>query len=180
MKFNRFLSLLALFAVFAWRLSSAGSAEELKVGQMAPNFSLRGSDGKTYTLSQFRGKRAVVLAWFPKAFTGGCTAECKSLGESGKAIKAYDVEYFAASVDGPEKNKEFAQSLNLPFPVLSDPTKVTANAYGVIGVLPFARRWTFYIGKDGRIEKVDQSVKPASAGADLQASLAQLGVPKVK
>ena len=57
----------------------------LKVGDMAPDFSLQGSDGKTHKLSDYRGKSAVVAAWFPKAFTSGCTIECKSLAENGVA-----------------------------------------------------------------------------------------------
>ena len=72
-------------------LASAAIAQapaELKVGDMAPAFSLAGSDGKTYTLADYKGKSAVVLAWFPKAFTTGCTIECKSLAEKGGLIKA--------------------------------------------------------------------------------------------
>src|SRR4051812_20847583 len=66
-------------------VGGAGTARaQLKGGDKAPPFSLKGSDGKTYTLDQFKGKSAVVIAWFPKAFTGGCTKECKSLGESSK------------------------------------------------------------------------------------------------
>ena len=108
-----------------------GDAVELKVGDKAPDFSLVGTDGKTHKLSELRGK-TVVVAWFPKAFTGGCTTQCKALKESGEAIRAYDVAYFAASVDDAETNKKFAESLELDFPVLSDPDKSTAKAYGVV------------------------------------------------
>ena len=58
-------------------ISLPALAAELKVGDEAPNFTMKGSDGKTYSLSDFKGKKAVVLAWYPKAFTGGCTKECK-------------------------------------------------------------------------------------------------------
>src|SRR4051794_15508686 len=78
------------------------AAEALKPGDPAPDFSLPGSDGKTYKLSDFKGKQAVVLAWFPKAFTGGCTAECKSLRASGEEIRKFDAAYFTASCDTPE------------------------------------------------------------------------------
>ena len=67
-------------------------APELKVGDQAPDFSLPASDGKTYKLSDFKGKQAVVIAWFPKAFTQGCTIECKSLAEHGDMIKKYNVK----------------------------------------------------------------------------------------
>src|SRR5450432_708549 len=76
-------------------------ADDLKVGDKAPDFSLKGSDGKTYKLSDFKGKKAVVVAWFPKAFTGGCTAECKSFRENSDSLKPLKVAYFTASVDTP-------------------------------------------------------------------------------
>ena len=85
---------------------------------MAPDFSLPGSDGKTYKLSDYRGKQAVVLAWFPKAFTPGCTTECKVMAEHGAALKAFDAAYFTASVDKPEKNKDFAKSVGADYPIL--------------------------------------------------------------
>ena len=107
-------------------------ADEPKVGDKAPDFTLVGSDGKEYALSQLIGKRTVVLAWFPKAFTGGCTAECKSMKETGAEIRNFDVAYFTASVDEPEKNADFAKSLGLDFPILSDPSKKVATAYGVV------------------------------------------------
>ena len=111
-----------LFAIAAVVVcSSIGTlrAAEPAVGDKAPDFKLQGSDGKEYALSQFAGKQAVVIAWFPKAFTGGCTAECKSMKENGEAIRKFDVAYFTASVDEPMKNADFAKSLELDFPILS-------------------------------------------------------------
>src|SRR6185295_18413979 len=77
----------------------AREAVELKVGDPAPEFALSASDGKTYRLSDFKGKKAVVLAWFPKAFTQGCTIECRSLAANGDKLRQYQVAYFMASVD---------------------------------------------------------------------------------
>jgi peroxiredoxin Q/BCP len=148
---------------------------ELKVGDPAPNFTLQASDGKTYTLANFKGKKAVVVAWFPKAFTSGCTIECKSLAESGHLIRKYDVAYFMASVDPLADNKGFAEKEKADFPILSDPTKETAKAYGVLSDRGVASRWTFYIDRDGRIAHVDKAVKPASSAADMAATLAELG-----
>ena len=153
-------------------------AVQLKPGDLAPDFELPGSDGRWYRLRDFRNTDTVVLAWFPKAFTGGCTKECKSLKESGDAIRAFDVRYFAASVDDPETNKKFAESLELDFPVLSDPTKQTATAYGVLNEHQVASRWTFYIAPDGKISAVDREVKPDTAAADIAAKLAELKVAK--
>ncbi|HXE79203.1 MAG TPA: peroxiredoxin [Vicinamibacterales bacterium] len=150
----------------------------LKPGDPAPAFSLPGTDGKTYSLASLKGK-PVVIAWFPKAFTSGCTMECKSMRQAGDKIRQYDVAYFAASVDDPETNKKFAESLDLDFPILSDPGKEVAKAYGVVTPeRQYAHRWTFYIGPDGKILAVDREVKPATAAEDIAAKLQQLGVKK--
>jgi len=148
----------------------------LNVGDKAPDFTLPGTDGKTYTLSQLKG-RTVVVAWYPAAFTGGCTAECRQFRDSGDTIKKFDVAYFMASVDSPEKNKQFAEQEQANFPMLSDPDRKVATAYGVVTTpTGVAKRWTFYIGPDGKILFVDRGVKTATAGADLAAKLAELNV----
>jgi peroxiredoxin Q/BCP len=155
------------------------TAAELKVGDMAPDFSLRGSDGKTHELSDYRDKQAVVLAWFPKAFTPGCTTECKIMAQHGSKLKKFDAAYFTASVDRPEKNQEFARSVGADYPILSDPEGKVARAYGVTGaVQKWASRWTFYIGVDGKILHIDKNVKPATHADDVAKKLAELGVAK--
>ena len=159
------------------------TAADLKAGDTAPDFKLQGSDGKTYSLSEFKGKQAVVIAWFPKAFTGGCTAECKGMLSDGAAIRKFDVAYFTASVDsadGEKGNTAFAKSLNLDFPILSDPKKSTATALGVLNEKGMASRWTYYIGKDGKILFVDKAVKPATHATDIAAKLKELGVAEKK
>ena len=160
------------------------AAGDLKVGDQAPNFKLQSTDGKTYQLADFKGKESVVLAWFPKAFTQGCTIECKSLAEHGDMIKKYNAQYFMISVDpldGDKGNKAFADTYHADFPLLSDPAKETANAYGVLNAeRGFANRWTFYIGKDGKITAIDKTVKPATSAEDMAATLKQLGVEERK
>ena len=157
------------------------TAEELKVGDLAPDFSLPGSDGEKYRLSDYHGKQAVVLAWFPRAFTPGCTTECKLMARHGAKLKKFDVAYFTASVDKPEKNKEFAKSVGADYPILSDPGGEVARAYGVTGFIQkWASRWTFYIGKDGKILFIDKAVKTATHAADVAAKLKELGVPERK
>lgn len=158
----------------------AGAAEStLKVGDKAPDFTLQGSDGKQYKLSDFEGKQAVVVAWYPRAFTGGCTKECKSFAQDGAKLKAYDVAYFTASTDDAEKNKKFAESVGADYPILSDPTGETAKAYGIYNAeRNAAQRVTFIIGKDGKIAYIDKSVKTESHAADVAAKLGELGVAK--
>ena len=155
-------------------------AVELKVGDKAPNFKLQGSDGKTYSLTDFAGKKAVVIAWFPAAFTKGCTVECKSLAMNGDKIRAYDVAYFMASVDPIEKNTDFAKAQEADFPLLSDPTKEVATAYGVLNAKGMATRWTFYIGRDGKILAIDKAIKVETSAEDMVAKLGELGVAKAK
>ncbi len=172
-------------------LATAAMAQtvDLKVGDQAPNFKLQATDGKTYQLSDFKGKQAVVVAWFPAAFTRGCTIECKSLAENGDKIKMYDVTYFMASVDPLEKNKEFAKATTVKlgdtevskkeadFPLLSDPTKETAKAYGVLNERGTASRWTFYVDKTGKISYIEKTVKPDTSAEDMITKLSELKVP---
>jgi peroxiredoxin Q/BCP len=161
-----------VFTVAAWGATP-------QVGDKAPDFKLQGSDGREYALADFAGKKAVVIAWFPRAFTPGCTAECKSMKEDGEVIRHFDVAYFTASVDDAATNKKFAESLALDFPILSDPTKKTAEAYGVMHEgRPVAERWTFYIGPDGTIRAIDQKVNTKQHAKDIATQLEALGVAK--
>jgi thioredoxin-dependent peroxiredoxin len=91
-------------------------------------------------------------------------------------LRQLGVAYFAASTDRVDTNTRFAESLNLDYPILSDPTKQTARAYGVLGVTGLASRWTFYIGTDGRLLEIDRSVHARTHGADVVAALKRLGV----
>ena len=168
---------------------------KVKVGDVAPDFTLQGTDGKTHKLSEYRGKQTVVVAWFPKAFTAGCTIECKSLADNGDKIQKYQVTYFMASVDPLEDNIKFAKATSVTlqgrnggpatvvdkkeadFPMLSDPTMATARAYGVLNEeRMFANRWTFYIDKAGKVAAIDTAVRPATSAEDMLAKLAELKV----
>src|SRR5688572_8614136 len=166
-------ALLAVGLLTALSVSLNAQSPELTVGDPAPNFKLQASDGKTYQLSDFKGKKAVVIAWFPKAFTKGCTIECKSLAENGTKIREYDVAYFMASVDPLDQNTKFAAEQKADFPLLSDPTKETATAYGVLMPAGIANRWTFYIDKEGRIAAIDKAVKPDTSAQDMVAKLGE-------
>lgn len=159
-------------------LIGTASAATLQVGDLAPDFSLPGTDDKTYRLSDYRGKQAVVLAWFPQAYTSGCTIECKSLTENGHLIQEFDVSYFMASVDPLADNIGFAIETGANFPLLSDEDKSVARSYGVLHPQGFAKRQTFYIGKDGRILKIDTVIRPESSAEDIASTLAELNVER--
>ena len=177
---SKFLLVCAMCVAMAGGLAGQAAqapAVVLNVGDQAPEFSMPGSDGKIHKLSDYKGKH-VVVAWYPAAFTGGCTAECKSFHDNGPAIKAYDVAYFMASVDTAEKNKEFATAMQADFPLLSDPEKKVSAAYGVLNARGTATRWTFYVEPDGKIRFIDKTGATATAGENVVAKLAELNVRK--
>ena len=146
---------------------SAMAQASLKVGDQAPEFSMKGSDGKTYSLSDYKGKQSIVIAWFPKAFTSGCTIECKSLADNGHLLKKFNAQYFMASTDDASDNKRFAQETKADFPLLSDPEGEVAEAFGVKSFLGYAKRYTYYIDKTGKIVMIDKNVRPETSAEDM-------------
>ena len=129
-----------LLAVATLALSAAVVADEapttsLEKGMQAPDWTLPGSDGKTHALADLLKEGPVVLAWFPKAFTPGCTAQCKSLAQDGDMIREYKVSYFMASVDPIADNTAISRAkYDADFPILSDESpRKWPNAYQVIG-----------------------------------------------
>ena len=99
---------------------------------------------------------------------------------NGDKIRQFDVAYFMASTDPIEKNTDFAKAQEADFPLLSDPTKEVAGAYGVLNPKGMAHRWTFYIGKDGKILAIDKAVKVETSAEDMVTKLGELNVTKTK
>ena len=99
--------------------------------------------------------------------------------DSESALEHYDVAYFMASTDSLEDVTAFAAQNEANFPILSDPDKRVCKDFGVLSERGYARRWTFYIDKDGLIQHIDKSVNPGSAGPDLTQNLARLGFDRV-
>jgi peroxiredoxin Q/BCP len=164
-------ALLALFCL------SPALADMPAVGDQAPAFEMAATDGKTYTLEDFKGKQALIIAWYPRAFTGGCTKECKSFKEAGDQLRKFNVAYFTASTDPVDKNTEFAKSLDLDYPILSDPSGKAATAFGVLRPDgKAAARVTFIIGKDGKVLDVDSKVATDTHAQDLAKKLESLGI----
>ena len=159
-------------------LSFSAMATDLKVGDTAPNFRLESTDGNFYQLSDYLGKQTLVLAWYPMANTHSCTLECRSLVQKGHLIREYNAVYMMASVDDLEDNQDFAKKQKADFPMLSDPTKETAKAYDVLNFVRVASRVTFYVGKDGKIIKIDEDINAITAAEDIAANLEQLGIEK--
>ncbi|MBA6264409.1 MAG: redoxin domain-containing protein [Colwellia sp.] len=167
-------TLLAIFTSFSLL------ASDLKVGEQAPNFKLQATNGDYYQLSDYKGKQAVVLAWYPMANTRGCTIECKSLVEKGHLIREYNASYFMASVDPLDDNRDFAKKTGADFPMLSDPSKEAAKAYDVLNIMRVASRVTFYISKDGQILKIDEDISPKTAAEDIASNLEMLKIAKAQ
>jgi peroxiredoxin Q/BCP len=151
--------------------------EHLDAGDIAPEFELPASDGRSYRLSTLRG-RTVVVAWFPKAFTSGCTSECRSIGLTKAELDGFDAAIFAACCDTVETSRAFAEATGIGVPILSDADKRVVRAYGVLGPIGLPSRWTFYIGPDGRILTVDREVRPVGHGADMRSALERFGVAR--
>jgi thioredoxin-dependent peroxiredoxin len=128
----------------------------LKVGEQAPEFSALDCRGATVRLSDFRGRR-VVLFFFPKAFTLGCTIENRAFRDNHALIRSLGAELIGISVDTVKRQCEFAEKENLRFALIGDESKAIGRSYGVLWpVLDVDRRVTFILDPDGRIEHVIQ------------------------
>lgn len=124
----------------------------VEVGSQAPDFSLKDQDGNTVSLSDFRGKKAVLVVFYPFAFSGICTGELCSVRDDLSSFQNDDVQILALSVDHPFTLKAWSDNQEYKFPLLSDfwPHGATAEAYGVFNSdAGFAIRGTFLIDKDG-------------------------------
>jgi peroxiredoxin Q/BCP len=127
----------------------------LKVGDTAPGFSLLNENGLPISLKDYLGKKVVVLYFYPKDFTSGCTAEACSFRDNYKPIQDKGAVVIGVSLDSVESHSKFSEKYNLPFAILSDKNKEIAKAYGVLGVGGFlTKRVTFIINKDGKITHI--------------------------
>lgn len=157
-------------------LAAADTPMRVAVGDVAPDFSLSATNGKTEKLADYRGKKTVVLAFFPKAFTGGCTKEMSNLRDVHPQIADASAQVFGISMDNLETQKKFSESLTLPFPLIADPEGVAVKAYGVANPAGYANRVTFVIGKDGKVT----SVIEGKDAIDPTATLSACGKPAPK
>jgi peroxiredoxin Q/BCP len=128
---------------------------ELKVGDTAPDFSLMDDKGRLVTLKEFLGKKVVVLYFYPKDSSPGCTAEACSFRDNYKLYEERGAVVIGVSLGSVESHSKFSQKYSLPFAILSDRSKEAARAYGALGIGGLlARRWTFIINKEGKIAHV--------------------------
>lgn len=139
----------------------------LNTGDKAPEFRLVDQRGMPYTLEQYEGKHVLVY-FYPKDDTPGCTKEACMIRDAYKDFARMGVVVLGISKDSPESHKKFVDKYELPFTLLSDPTKETIAAYHAKGGM-FTKRISYLIGLDGKIIKVYPKVDPAThAGEILQ------------
>lgn len=131
------------------------SAADAWVGMKAPAIEARDQHGALIRLADYQGKASVVLYFYPKDDTPGCTAQACSLRDGFAAIQAAGAVILGVSADNAESHKAFAEKFHLPFSILADPDKKIISAYGVkMPVLGFAKRVTFLIDRQGIIRTV--------------------------
>lgn len=132
-------------------------------GSVAPDFNLKGSDGKSHRLSEFKGKN-VVLYFYPRDDTAGCTIEAKGFNDSLIELQKLGAVIIGVSNDNIDSHKKFCEKYSLKFLLLSDPESKTIkdyDAYGNKGAFGFGTlRKTYIIGKDGKIIKIFGRVQP--------------------
>ena len=151
------------------------AAELLKVGDAAPDFSVAASDGTTVRLKDYLGKGPVVLYFYPKDDTPGCTKEACGIRDDFSEFKGLNATVFGVSFDSAESHQKFIAKYKLPFVLLADTDKKIAVAYGVAGTKSlWASRITFVIDAQGKIVHVFPKVSPAEHSAELRQALAEL------
>ena len=139
----------------------------VKEGAKAPEFNLPSSEGKEISLKDYKGKNRVVLYFYPKDDTPGCTVEACEFRDNIKKMEKSDAVVLGVSPDDLRSHDKFIEKFKLPFILLSDADKKVSEAYGVwVKKSMYGReymgvaRTTFIIGKDGKIEKIYEKVKP--------------------
>lgn len=135
------------------------SAATLQTGMSAPTFQAVDQNGKTIRLSDYKGSRTVVLYFYPKDGTPGCTSEACSLRDGYEAILATGAVVLGVSADDQASHAAFSQKYSLPFSLLADPERKIIEAYGVkVPIVGVAKRWTFIIDKQGVIQRIISDV----------------------
>jgi peroxiredoxin Q/BCP len=145
---------------------NTGVGNMIKEGNAAPDFTATNTNGETIRLKDLRGKK-VVLYFYPKDDTPGCTKEACSFRDAFSDFRKHDIEVIGVSTDSEASHKKFTTKYKLPFTLLADTDHSIADAYGVYGEKKFmgrtymgVKRMTFLIDEKGKVRKVFEKVKP--------------------
>ena len=154
-----------------------------KIGNIAPAFTLLDQDGNKVSLKQFKGDKNVVLYFYPKAMTPGCTVQACGIRDSKKELARIDTVVLGVSPDPVARLAKFVEKQDLNFTLLSDEDHAVTEKYGAWGLKKFmgrefmgVLRTTFIIGKDGRLKHVMDKVKTKSHHDDVMALIKDLGL----
>jgi len=178
MKHTLVIASTAIAAVIAaLSFTSVGIAnDELVIGSPAPQFELPDQDGQLHSLEDYRDQW-VVLYFYPKDETPGCTTEACEFRDNIFAFRELNAQILGVSLDDVESHKAFAENYSLPFPLLADVGGDTSSAYGVktrMFGMTVAKRQTFIIGPDGNIAVHYEKVNPDEHSAEVLAALKEL------
>ncbi len=175
-----FLIIVAVAVIASLWVARAARAGELpQVGQAAPEFQLPDQNGTSHALKDFNGKW-LVLYFYPKDDTPGCTQEACSFRDDLNQLTDMGAAVVGISVDDSDSHAEFAKKYHLPFPLLADKSGTVADSYGALmnlGILRVARRFTFLIDPQGKVAKVYLSVETSRHSKDIIADLKTLIAP---
>lgn len=161
---------------------AAPQSEKLKIGARAPDFAAMDSNGNLHKLTDFSGKKYLLLTFFPKCFTGGCAGQLSSLRDNQASFDAADTQILAVSVDpadGDMGQKAFAAHLGLQFPVIPDTQRTLCLLYGAVqDKTEIAARRSILIDKAGIVRWIDTNINVQTHGADMLAKLRELGMAR--
>ena len=161
-----------LTLIFIFKKSAFGS-EDVLLGKSAPEFKLKNSYGELISLDQFKGEWLLVF-FYPKDDTPGCTKEACSLRDNYNDIKKLNANVIGISIDSSDSHKDFKEKYNLPFMLLSDPDGKTAKKYGALNnffIFKFAKRQSFIIDSEGTIRRVYRNVSPSNHAQEIKNDL---------
>lgn len=161
----------ALILLFSANLPAADSSNLLEVGEKAPNFKLKNSNGEKMSLKDFKGTPTVVY-FYPKDDTPGCTTEACSFRDNFSSYEENNIDVIGISYDSPESHQAFKEKYNLPFTLLSDTKKKVAKKYGADRQPNnnVAKRITYLLDADGKVVKVYPDVTPDGHAAEILAA----------
>jgi peroxiredoxin Q/BCP len=182
MMLKRLFKSLLVFVSFSLLYTSVLADEIPLVGSQAPGFALADQEGRQVTLESLRG-RWVVLYFYPKNDTPGCTEEACSFRDDLAQLTALGAQIVGVSIDTAASNAKFAEKYHLPFPLLADQDGDVAKRYGAFAdwkVARFARRYTFLIDAQGKIAKTYLKVDTSKHSAEIIADLKRLSSPSGK
>jgi peroxiredoxin Q/BCP len=151
---------------------------ELAEGNIAPDFTMKDKDGRMIKLSELRGKKSVVVYFYPKDFTPGCTMEATEFSRDYKKFKDTGIEIVGISPDDEKSHQKFRDKMGMPYPLVADTENDVSRKYGVYGLKSFmgreymgVNRSTFLVNKSGTIVRIYRKVKPAGHSQEVLEAL---------